>query len=485
MQMNSSAQGDTTPVSTETVRVDQKIMADYKAVGGDLSKLHLAASSNQKAVEDNVVDLKSEAEPASNTTDDTKSEIHPVVSSGQQVVEKVSVDSETEITLASNSTEPQDTLAATAEESLPEIHPELIDTSISAEFTGEADSEISPESFGDAAVAVEPKPNVVSENEIPETIAAPILAKEQEPAQQNQAAETDPNSGTEPTLLAAVSEQVAEVNSTAQAEPVRKAESSESTKEADDSDSETAEIVSKAESSSILKEAALDASLTGDDPDLVNKKAKAKEGPEALSNPMVSTLNSTSTTPVEPKSSKSDGSDEAQVIRSVNAPQTAPACQTTKSSAASIASERKMPEIPAEKFVDQVVKSVRLEVGDGRSEMNIRLDPPELGRLHVKLITEAGHVTAGFHAESEGARSLLEASLPALRTALTDSGIQVNHVAVLSGSDFGQLHQQSSEQQSAPKHRGHSSDSNSTTGVEGIQSIDSVTDPNAAVDYFA
>jgi len=70
--------------------------------------------------------------------------------------------------------------------------------------------------------------------------------------------------------------------------------------------------------------------------------------------------------------------------------------------------------------VDQVVKVVRTLIGEQRSEMRVRLWPPHLGELRVRLVHAGESLRVELVAESGAARDLLDARLPELRQALAE-----------------------------------------------------------------
>ncbi|HOE11454.1 MAG TPA: flagellar hook-length control protein FliK [bacterium] len=85
----------------------------------------------------------------------------------------------------------------------------------------------------------------------------------------------------------------------------------------------------------------------------------------------------------------------------------------------------------AQKVLDQVVKGVSGSLGEGRSHITIRLSPPDLGNVSVRLVIENGSLTAKLFAEQANTRSLLEQHTNTLRNSLAEQGIKVDNVAVL------------------------------------------------------
>jgi Rod binding domain-containing protein len=88
-------------------------------------------------------------------------------------------------------------------------------------------------------------------------------------------------------------------------------------------------------------------------------------------------------------------------------------------------------------FIDQIVRKVALSVSEGRSEMRLHLDPPDLGRLFVRLVVQDNVLTAHIRAQSEAVANTLRANLPQLQTALSDRGINVADLSVSVGYGWG------------------------------------------------
>ena len=76
---------------------------------------------------------------------------------------------------------------------------------------------------------------------------------------------------------------------------------------------------------------------------------------------------------------------------------------------------------------------VRLAPG-GRREVELNLNPAELGPLKVTLSLAEGHAQVLFVSEHPAVRQALEAALPQLRTTFADNGISLGQASVGSGS---------------------------------------------------
>jgi len=80
--------------------------------------------------------------------------------------------------------------------------------------------------------------------------------------------------------------------------------------------------------------------------------------------------------------------------------------------------------------MNQILQGARLMVKSGVAHMHLELHPPELGRLRLALVVEGEMVTARFTAESQTVRAIIETNLPELRSALQESGLQVDQLQV-------------------------------------------------------
>ncbi len=83
--------------------------------------------------------------------------------------------------------------------------------------------------------------------------------------------------------------------------------------------------------------------------------------------------------------------------------------------------------------------------------LSIRLDPPELGAVQVKMVMEQGSVRVDFRTATPEARAVLEMHLGALRSALETQGLYVDRLQVESSSTQS-AHQRNAtaEQASSP-----------------------------------
>ncbi|GEM_PF-4435032 len=83
--------------------------------------------------------------------------------------------------------------------------------------------------------------------------------------------------------------------------------------------------------------------------------------------------------------------------------------------------------------LDQIAKGVHIQLKAGKKEATIQLEPPSLGKLHVKVGIENGVVKVHFIAAYHATKTLIEANLASLRQTLLQQGVQVGEFSVALG----------------------------------------------------
>ena len=126
---------------------------------------------------------------------------------------------------------------------------------------------------------------------------------------------------------------------------------------------------------------------------------------------------------------------------------TAPAPTTAATGAGTGALLREAPSTgPENRPVAEQLGTALLPVAhqsDGSYQVNIRLQPEELGTVHVELHLEAGTVNVSLHADGDATRDMLRQNLGELRQQMTDSGLSTGHFDVGTGPGTGQEGQRS------------------------------------------
>jgi flagellar hook-length control protein FliK len=87
-------------------------------------------------------------------------------------------------------------------------------------------------------------------------------------------------------------------------------------------------------------------------------------------------------------------------------------------------------------ITSQVAGRAKVVLSDGKSSMEIKLKPENLGRLILEIIEEQGAITAKIIADSHQVKQLLEANMPALKDAFEKQGLNVQMFDVSVRQDF-------------------------------------------------
>lgn len=121
--------------------------------------------------------------------------------------------------------------------------------------------------------------------------------------------------------------------------------------------------------------------------------------------------------------------------------------------------------------------------------VEIRLDPPELGNLQIKLHLNQDQAQVGIVVQNSHARELLEQTLPRLREMLAQQGIQLGQTQVQQQSQQqqGGASGQGQDLRGAPGHSGSSLGNGSDVGTDEALTVQqhTVTGSTHAVDYYA
>ncbi len=86
----------------------------------------------------------------------------------------------------------------------------------------------------------------------------------------------------------------------------------------------------------------------------------------------------------------------------------------------------------------------------GETELQIRLDPPELGTVKLKIVSTGGDVRAELHVSSEAVRRVVESQLPELRQKLDDAGVKVERFVVTADPNGGTARDDRSDRRREP-----------------------------------
>lgn len=109
------------------------------------------------------------------------------------------------------------------------------------------------------------------------------------------------------------------------------------------------------------------------------------------------------------------------------------------------------PELPLPKALQQVAETVIERVGKGGGEAHIRLDPPELGGVTIRVQTSGNQVHVEVHTERPEASALLREHAASLSRLLEQSGLALTNVNIgFSSSGFSDSRAQYESTRQAP-----------------------------------
>ncbi|MCO7190010.1 MULTISPECIES: flagellar hook-length control protein FliK [unclassified Pseudoalteromonas] len=129
--------------------------------------------------------------------------------------------------------------------------------------------------------------------------------------------------------------------------------------------------------------------------------------------------------------------------------------------------------------VKALQERVNMMLNINNKEAEIRLDPPELGSMQIRIRSEGEQAQVNFVVQNQQAKEQLEQSMPKLREMLAEQGIQLGESNIQQG--------QGGEQQQQEASQGHGTLANNVSEAQnnGQQSTTSRRQSDSAIDYYA
>ncbi|UUM29839.1 flagellar hook-length control protein FliK [Vibrio japonicus] len=115
---------------------------------------------------------------------------------------------------------------------------------------------------------------------------------------------------------------------------------------------------------------------------------------------------------------------------------------------------------------DEVAERVQMMLSKNLKNIDIRLDPPELGRMQIRMNMNGDGATVHFTVANQQARDALEQSMPRLREMLAQQGVQLGDTSVQQQSGNQQQNRYATNQQSQS---GQGSSNQSGIGEENLE----------------
>ena len=98
--------------------------------------------------------------------------------------------------------------------------------------------------------------------------------------------------------------------------------------------------------------------------------------------------------------------------------------------------------LPEQQIVDEILTKPEVFEG-GRTEFTMELNPENLGKITVRLVSTEGRVEVNIAAENDSTRQLLESRAENIGTALRNNGVELERYQVVSGQEEAMLMQES------------------------------------------
>jgi len=131
-------------------------------------------------------------------------------------------------------------------------------------------------------------------------------------------------------------------------------------------------------------------------------------------------------------------------------------------------------------FAEAVKDKVMVMISQKLQQFDIRLDPPELGNVHVRVNLQNEQAVVNFVVQNQQAKEAFEENLGKLKDMLSEQGVDVGDANV------EQQAQQSDDEETGQGENGnHNSENNELESVDTVLSTDLFKSSSSSVDYYA
>ncbi|WP_394251820.1 flagellar hook-length control protein FliK [Vibrio profundi] len=163
-----------------------------------------------------------------------------------------------------------------------------------------------------------------------------------------------------------------------------------------------------------------------------------------------------------------DDSKESTLAQQISAASGQQGVSTSTPTRAEIQAMQQAPlQLTKELANEQVAEKVQMMMSKNLKNLDIRLDPPELGRMQIRMTMNNDVANVHFTVSNPQAREIIEQTIPRLREMLAQQGMQL--------SDSSVQQQASGQQRDGYNSAGNGGQegNNSTNGVQGDENLDS------------
>ncbi|MGF1699368.1 flagellar hook-length control protein FliK [Photobacterium makurazakiensis] len=142
-----------------------------------------------------------------------------------------------------------------------------------------------------------------------------------------------------------------------------------------------------------------------------------------------------------------------------------------------------------EQASEQLAERMQMMLSKNLKHVDIRLDPPELGKLQIKLSMNNDQATVQFTVGNQQTRDLVEQAMPRLRELLNQQGLQLTQSSVQQDGSRQFTGQQDSRGQQAGNDSNGQRSANQIGSDDDFQGAEAnelwVSQPKDGVDYYA
>lgn len=136
--------------------------------------------------------------------------------------------------------------------------------------------------------------------------------------------------------------------------------------------------------------------------------------------------------------------------------------------------------IRQEQVSDEVAERINMMMAKNLKHVDIRLDPPEMGRMHIRLNMGSDSAGVQFTVSNQQAREAIEQSLPRLREMFAQQGIQLADTSVQQQSSGDSSQYAYQKEESSRQGSGFSEESSAEHEIN-VQ----VSKPNDGISFYA
>nr|WP_319555123.1 flagellar hook-length control protein FliK [uncultured Vibrio sp.] len=135
---------------------------------------------------------------------------------------------------------------------------------------------------------------------------------------------------------------------------------------------------------------------------------------------------------------------------------------------------------------DQVAEKVQMMMSKNLKNLDIRLDPPELGRMQIRMTMNSDLANVHFTVTNPQARDIIEQTLPRLREMLAQQGVQLADASVQQQNSGQQQSGYTAAEQNRQGSIGRGFSAQSEDGLDtGVELNVKVSSPRDGISFYA